>query len=177
MSSWKCLFHLGCILLCLPAANAASLQETSWQALYESELQCDALATRNALLRLQEYHRFKLISLTPEQAKRVSRTLAQIVVPAPTVFNGEMSTATDTAMPLPEIKIPTRKRKTRARRAPAGRPVNKERLEAELLKKAKTALRFGRLEESRRFFQLALKLKPDSDEAKAGLEKIAAEMK
>ena len=50
-------------------------------------------------------------------------------------------------------------------------------VEADLLQKGGSAYRAGRLEESQRFFQWALQLKPTSIEAKKGLEKIAAEMK
>jgi len=167
---WLC---LGCLLMCLSMLNAATLQETAWQAAYEGELHCDPMATRNALVRLKDYHRFNLIPLTKEQEKTIDQALAQIILPK------LVKPAFDTAVaPTESIKTPKRKKWEKPYVEKSKKPViNKDRLETDLLRKAENAYRAGRLEESQRFFQWALQLKPTSVVAKKGLEKIAAEMK
>ena len=78
----------------------------------------------------------------------------------------------------PSESLDPKKRKKRIKPRAARKPViNKSRLQADLLKKAQSADRSGRLEEAQRFFQLVLKLNPASTEAKKRLEKISAEMK
>ena len=81
MSSRKYWLSLGCLLMCLSTLNAANLQEEAWRAAYEGELHCDPIATRNALVRLKDYHRFNLIPLTKEQEEMIDQALTQIVLP------------------------------------------------------------------------------------------------
>ncbi len=167
--------YLGCLLTYLSTLNAATLEETTWQAAYEGELRCDPIATHNALIRLKDYQRFNLISLTKEQMQIVDTALAHLILPkavAPTPVQGVeliVSPATGSV----ETK---RKKRPRAEKNKKS-IINKDRVEADLLKNAESAYQFGRLEEAQRFYQMALKLKPSSLEAKKGLEKITAEMK
>ena len=172
---WLC---LGCLLMYLSSLSAATLEEATWRAAYEGELHCDPIATHNALVRLKNYERFSLISLTKEQKQLVEKSLARLILPkavAPVTVQGVEVI----------VAAPTKSSETKGqrKRAPfsSGRSkksiVNKDRVEADLLKNAESAYQFGRLEEAQRFYQLALKLKPTSAEAKNGLEKIAAEMK
>jgi hypothetical protein len=178
MSYWKTCWAVLCLLFAV-SARAEDFQITAWRTAYDSELRCDPIATRNALLRLKEYHRFKLIAVSSELADLIDRNLASLVLPKPIEY-----IATNIAIVAPPAEVRASAEKRRRRKYANKRlgsikksGVNKELLLKDLLERAESAYQFGRLEEARRFFRLALKVKPGSDAAKAGLEKTNAEMK
>jgi hypothetical protein len=150
------------------------LEEAAWRAAYESELRCDPLGARNALMRLKDYQRFHLLTLSRRQEEALERALARLVLPkrpAPV-------TAPDNEVPpLKRVKPTRRRKKARpgSEDADSG-PIDTNRIKKELLTKAEEAYQFARLQEAQRLFRLALKLDPRSSEAKKGLEKVELEM-
>jgi hypothetical protein len=162
------------MLSCFSSVKAANFEEAAWRAAYESELRCDPLGVRNALMRLKDYQRFHFLTLSRLQEEALDRALARLVLPkrpAPVI-------AEDKEI-LPRKSVKPRRRQKKARSGSEDAEavsIDTNRIKKELLTKAKEAYQFARLQEAQRLFRLALKLDPRSSEAKKGLEKVELEM-
>lgn len=156
---------------------AADVQISAWQAAYDAELHCDIIATHNALIKLQGYRETHLVQMTTDQQNQIRRTLSQLVLPKPVPFLLEdRQVVTDIPKDIPRKSFP---RKMATEKYSDRRPaikMNRKTLLADLLRRANKAFEFGQLQEAEKLYQLVLKLKPDSVEAKKGLAKIGREM-